>query len=267
MWRINLWSSLVILAIWLGLTVGVAVIQNSGSTADLSNSVSTSIGLCWVLALGFLLFIVALSDKKDIGLNAPHPTKSLWLLWLPVAYIALMGLMVLIQGFPPSQVIMYVAINTGMVGISEELMYRGILFRGLLTKIKIWPAILVSSAAFGVMHVLNVFLTGEFQMAAYQAGAATITGIAFMAIRIRTQSIFPMILIHAAWDFLTFMLGLGGHGNASNPASAAAPAYAALLLPLPLFLYGLYLLRHANRDYQFMSERNHIPPPPLNHPA
>ena len=120
----------------------------------------------------------------------------------------------------------------------------------------IWKAILLSCILFGLIHALNVFLTGDLTAALLQAVAALMSGVLFMALRIRTGSLYPLIIVHALWDFSLFV-GLSAHPSAAIKTASALPPIAMaapVLLVLPLFLYGLFLMRHVNRDFADMSE-------------
>lgn len=82
------------------------------------------------------------------------------------------------------------------------------------------------------------------------------SGVLFMALRIRTGSQYPLIIIHALRDFSLFV-GLSARAptateatSAFRPIALAAP----VLLVLPLFMYGLFLMRHVSRDFANMSE-------------
>lgn len=142
-----------------------------------------------------------------------------------------------------------------LVGLSEELMFRSILFRGMLARFRIWPAVLLSSSLFGLVHTLNVFATGQLQPALMQAMAAFMQGLAYQAIRIRTGSVWPMVVVHGSWDFSLVLPGL------SHPEGelAVQPGLLPLLIALPVFLYGLFLMRHLDRDDGHWSDAAPVP--------
>lgn len=209
------------------------------------------------VAIAFLLAAIAVFRWRDVGLSPPRP-RSLRLLWFPALYIVGFAVLGLAAGLPPARVILIILGNTLMVGISEEIACRGILYQGLRSRFSVWTAILVSTLLFGAVHVFNGIATGDFLAASIQAGTAFMTGIAFIALRIRTRSVYPGIVLHGLWDFtlVTTAVGLAAR-FAGTPEGAAGPpsigsmgalALAPFLLILPNFLYGLYLLRHVARD-------------------
>jgi membrane protease YdiL (CAAX protease family) len=127
-------------------------------------------------------------------------------------------------------------------------MFRGIFLRGLHRSFGIWVAILGSSLIFGAIHMLNVFLTGDLNGAVVQAAAAFLSGVFLAAVRLRTGSLWTGIVLHGFWDAGTFLVATGA---TATTAAASAPlgAYGSVVLSIPLFLLGLFFLRHAGRDY------------------
>jgi membrane protease YdiL (CAAX protease family) len=146
-------------------------------------------------------------------------------------------------GLPSATITAILALNMLLVGLSEELMFRSIMFRGLLARFRVWPAILLTSLLFGLVHSLNVFTTGQMEQAVLQSAAAFMQGLAYLAIRIRTRSVWPMVIVHALWDF-SLMLSTTTHASGTDAGWSWTP----LLIALPIFLYGLFLLRHVGKN-------------------
>jgi membrane protease YdiL (CAAX protease family) len=245
--------ALAIFIVWAAITMGLDVMQ-AGGAISLDALVSQRIVIGLVIAPAFLIAAVAWLRWDGLGLAPPKPRRALLLLWLPLLYIALILASVALRGFPSAATIAFVFVNTLLVGISEELMFRGILFRGALSRMTRWKAIWLSCFLFGLVHALNVLITGDLAAALLQALAAFMSGVLFMALRIRTGSLYPLIIVHALWDFSLFV------GLPASAATAVAPTLspiamaAPVLLVLPLFLYGLFLMRHVRRDFGEMSE-------------
>lgn len=240
-WRLTPASALLVLAAWLLLTVGVGQWLASGAAQALADTVSGGIGLPWVLAVLLLAGVAWVhGDRRALGLQAPAPHT--WrLVWLPLAYASAMLALDLAHGLPPARVVLFVAVNTALVGLSEELMFRGVLYAGLRQRLALWPAMLLSSALFGAVHALNVFTTGQLEMALLQSACAFLQGFGYLAIRLRTGSVWPMVLVHALWDF-SLMIGLLAP-RAPGETPAGAVLLGPVLVALPVFLYGLYLMR------------------------
>ncbi|MDO8065779.1 MULTISPECIES: CPBP family intramembrane glutamic endopeptidase [unclassified Janthinobacterium] len=235
--------TLIALAIWLGLSLGGRWLEAAGYALP-GAAVTGRIGLSWALAALFALaLLLASSRRRAAGLCAPQPWKTLWLVSPPLLYALLMLLLAWAGGWPQPRVLLIVACNAALVAVSEELMFRAILLQGMLERYAVWPAVLMSSALFGLAHTANGLATGDVSGALWQAVAATLQGVGYAAIRLRTRSIWPMVLVHGLWDYALVTATL------PNPAEDGASIlpYIALLAVLPLCLYGVYLLRPSQR--------------------
>ncbi|HSQ07083.1 MAG TPA: CPBP family intramembrane glutamic endopeptidase [Chromatiaceae bacterium] len=235
--------------IWTAITVIGGRLRAGGET-ELVEAVTQGVNWVYPLAAAFLLAVVAWQRWDDVGLKTAPAAGSLRLLWLPALYIAGFLVLGVLLGLPPIAVIFFVLVNTFFVGLSEELMFRGILLQALRHRMAIWPAILVTSLLFGAVHSLNVFATGHLLTAVVQSGAALLSGLLFIAIRLRTGSLWPAIVVHGLWDFGVFTMGAAG-GAPAGPATAPTSfqTFAPVLLVLPTALYALWLLRHVARTH------------------
>lgn len=130
-----------------------------------------------------------------------------------------------------------------MVGFSEELMFRGVFYNGMLTRLSIWQSILISSLVFGLIHSLNGFITGDFSSAISQSLQAILSGVWFMAIRLRTGSIIPAAIIHWLFDMsILFFVYTPEVLPKAESLSMTQSLFPVLLELLP-FLFGLWLLK------------------------
>jgi len=244
-WRIPL--ALLVFVVWLGI-----MFWGAWTPHDPTRAVDTIVGAISYQILGaglFLLIVVIPLGWRDVGFNAPRPIGSLRVLAFPAAYLALFMVGTLLVGWPAPSAIFFLALNCLLVGFSEELMFRGVLFRAFRSGMPLWPSIWLTSVLFGSVHVLNAFGTGDVFGAAIQACTAFMAGTFFLAVVLRTGSILPSMLFHAAWDFLLTTMAAGS----PMPASAALPpSLIAVLLPLaletPLFVYSIFVMRKIARE-------------------
>jgi uncharacterized protein len=102
------------------------------------------------------------------------------------------------------------------------------------------------------VHILNVFMTGELGPALIQATAAALSGLLFIALRLRTASLWPPIIVHGLWDFATFTL-TAARGGEAQPVGGGGPltlsSFMPMLLVLPNALYGLWLMRRIGQTH------------------
>jgi hypothetical protein len=240
--------TLIVLAIWLAINAAVgslAPVDDASPIAMLSGRIYPA----FVVAVLFLFVAIWLFGWNDIGLNAPFEARSLLALWLPLAFIAFLITSVFIIGPPSGRAMVFILINTFLGALSEELIFRGIVFQGLRSKLPIWPSIISTSLLFGAMHLLNALWLGGIGLASIQALAASCTGMLLMAIRIRTRSLDPAILFHAAWDFCLVTLALAPQFKAvaAKPEVNATSVMAAGVFALVTLSYALFLLRKVGR--------------------
>ncbi|MED5547030.1 MAG: CPBP family intramembrane glutamic endopeptidase [Pseudomonadota bacterium] len=118
---------------------------------------------------------------------------------------------------------------------------------------------MVTSVLFGAVHSLNGFNTGDCNGALLQSVAAAISGMIFIAIVVRTGSIWPAIIYHWLWDGVLFLMGVASaldeeHAAASEVAVSGLGAVVfPLMIALPNFLWALWLLRKV-RDASYRQD-------------
>lgn len=235
--------ALVVVAIWAAITLVVPTLQLEGKTS-LQELITKNMAWGVAGAAAFLVTAVLLAGWRDTGFRAPSPHGWWKLLWLPALYLAALGVLGLTTGRLGIGAVTMVLINTAMVGFSEELAFRGVLWGGARKALPFWGAFLLVSVAFGSVHVFNAMLTGELAAAGVQALNAFMSGAAYLAIRIRTRSIIPIMVIHALWDFVVFLAGSGAVPSEPEPDLLQKQLIFGLILTGPLFLYGMWLVRN-----------------------
>ena len=109
-------------------------------------------------------------------------------------------------GFKPSYqgtALVIAALSMTLVGYVEEMIFRGFLFRAMLSNNRTTPAIIVSAVTFGMGHIVNL-LNG-------QAGFETVMQIIFAIgwgfiltmVCYKSGSIIPCIIAHSVIDVLS----------------------------------------------------------------
>lgn len=224
--------------IWAAITVWGGLLQSG--QGSLGTLVSQRIVLATPVAALFLLAVAKRFGWNDLGLNGPRPPSSVRLLWPIGVYIIVFVAVASLNHRFAFPALAFVAINTAFVGFSEELAFRGVLWGAARKVMTFWPGVLLVSALFGSVHLLNGFITGQFGEAAVQGLNAAVSGFGYLALRIRTRSLWPIMIGHWLWDLSVFM-------SVADDAAAAQAAPAnpliGLVLVAPVALYGLWLLR------------------------
>jgi len=207
--------------------------------------------------LGFILIIllVKLGILIEARFTAPNQWKALWLVW-PLGIMTLLNLDMLLSGTlmidtsQPILILLFAGVALS-IGFGEEVMGRGVVLNMMLqkwgdTKRGIFLAVVISSALFGIGHLFNL-ITGRLPLLANltQIGYSFAFGMTFAACFLRNNSIWPVIVMHAAIDFAGGLrhIAVGGGETIAGANNTLADAVVSLLISLPLILYSLFILR------------------------
>ncbi len=128
---------------------------------------------------------------------------------------------------------------TLVVGFAEETYFRGLILTTLLPTGTI-RAVVLSSFLFAAPHLLNMIGgTWDPAFTFVDSIAAFGLGITFAAIRLRTGSIWPLVGIHALFDFSS-LISLGG---VEVSAQSSQVLLTSIFIGIVFVAYGLFLLR------------------------
>lgn len=244
---IRLRQALLTLALWVFATLGLGLIlrqERISSIAELVTYLSQGVAVNLLLGLAVLVFATRYFGWSDLGFRPTPLGQSLRLMWFPVLMLMPIFALAYAIGMPPSRAVGFLALNTLLIALSEEWMFRGILFRAVAARRRLWPALLLTSVIFGSMHVLNGFTYGDLTQSSVQAVAATMTGLFLGALLIRTGSIWPSIAMHMLWNFgLLLVTFEAAQYQQPQPAPTVQGLLVAMAIVMPNFLYALFLLR------------------------
>jgi uncharacterized protein len=244
-WDLNsLMFALIVLIVWMIITVGGELWQAGGRTG-VENLMSNHLVYCLAVASIFLLAAVAYAGWwREVGLKPDGTTSNFMALIAPGLAVFVIWIVALRRPLPGATSLLLAGANTLLVGFSEEVMFRGILFHATKASFGYAGAVAITAAVFGLMHVLNGLITGKPVRAVEQAFLTVLFGYWIGAVRLYLSTIYPLIIIHWLWDFGLF---------AGAPSKAApGPAIKVFLLPIAiavaLFAFGLWLLHvYANQ--------------------
>jgi len=153
----------------------------------------------------------------------------------------------------PKVVSIFILMNF-FIGLSEELLVRGVLLSVLIikwgnTKKGIYHSVIISSLIFGTAHLGNIIGNTGFLVATLaQVVYATLIGVFFAACVLRSQSIWPAIIIHAAIDFVSQLqqIAVGGGVEAAEQVAASISlmqAFQPVIIYAMLAGYGFFILK------------------------
>lgn len=164
--------------------------------------VSTIINLA-VMALMIVFSLVRIHDVKDFkgyGVCAGDNAGKMKLI-LPLFILPIMNVPSLFMG---ANVTPMVTASAIYVGIMEELIFRGCVYKLVDDKWGEHKAIVFSSIAFGLIHLINLSGSGKYivYLTILQVFYACAIGFAFAVVRARTGSILFPVIVHALVDII-----------------------------------------------------------------
>lgn len=162
--------------------------------------------------------------------------------WLRIcAPPVLAGLPFLLFGWnlDASSVVPLLLVGLPLVALNEELFFRGVLLH-VLVPLGVRRSMLWSALAFGFAHLPNVLSGAYPPFVAMQIAATTAGGITLAAIRLRSGSLWPVLLVHLAIDAMAVPTLTG---SATSSPLLLPVLFAWLGANLLLWGYGWRLVR------------------------
>ena len=182
--------------LWIVLyVVGIGSLR--GSYGD--DSLQMLLGLVAISA-ALLLIVRLLGIRKELGMTRwlQNGRKLLWLLpmWVLATGNLWGGIGV---RYEPINTLMAV-LSFMLVGVAEEIIFRGLLFNGMKRTGSLTAAVIVSAITFGMGHIVNLLTghaTGETLV---QIVFAVAWGFLFTFAYLKGGSLLPCIAIHSLID-------------------------------------------------------------------
>lgn len=156
-----------------------------------------------LICAGILLALIAVFRWwVPAGFTRPRDWRQPSVYWLP----AVLLLVPFLGGVKPvpASALGLLLLGYLATAVFEEGFWRGVMVR-ILLPVGVWPAVLISSLLFGLAHLANSALRGVSVIIAAQAFGAAVQGIGFAALRLHTNTVWPLIALHAAHDLFLQM--------------------------------------------------------------
>ena len=156
-----------------------------------------------VFTAGIIAFVKINHLEEKYGLDRWPKNMKKYLFFIPMWILATGNIW---DGFGPSYQgtsLVFAAISMILVGFVEEMIFRGFLFRAMLSKDKAAVAIIVSAVTFGIGHIVNLF-TGQASFeTVIQIIFAISWGFILTMVCYKGGSIIPCIIAHSMIDVLS----------------------------------------------------------------
>jgi len=125
-----------------------------------------------------------------------------------------------------------------LLGFVEEGIFRGIFFYGLSTKFTPLFTVILTGVVFGLFHFVNLFQGAAFSATLFQVIHAGAMGFLYASLRLRLGAIWPLMLMHAFWDFSLFVLQ---SAQGIQKEVGEVPIAQGLGIAIPALLYGMFV--------------------------
>lgn len=208
------------------LDLALGVLAGVAAQALLPQADPAFVAMC-VLAVAIAGLLTLLRWWREAGFNDRRQWRELRLLWVP-AVVAIV--LPLFGGFSGAGtgLIIYLTIGYLITGFMEEAWVRGLLLR-VLQPVGPVRAVLISALLFALLHMTNFLFRDPAIVLAQMVGAFCF-GLAFGALRLRTNTIWFLVALHMLHDLLLHLSGF--------PTIPLDVVQDVILL-----IYGIYLLR------------------------
>jgi hypothetical protein len=142
----------------------------------------------------------------------------------------------------PQRVLVF-ALLALLVGITEEVLFRGVVYTAL-RRLGVGRAVVGSAAIFGVMHLMNIARGADPLTTGLQVVYAFALGCAFAAALEAGGRLLPLIAAHAGTDLFGFV---AGDGVVSGPGYETLTAIITVAYIVVFGSYTVWVLRRWGR--------------------
>jgi membrane protease YdiL (CAAX protease family) len=191
-----------------------------------------------ILTVISLVLLTRMQWWKEVGFR---PLGEYHLLWIPA--LPLIGTLFqfcwggaeLVRG----TMVLFMLVLTALNGFVEEVFYRGLMLRALVSK-GIWRALVLTSLIFAFTHSMNVLTGWSPEKVLWQLCYSFAFGFGWAAFALHTGTIWPLILIH----FLNNFFSLSGSGSVIQTGELSTLSRSVMLFYTVVFiLFGVLVTR------------------------
>ncbi len=139
-------------------------------------------------------------------------------------------------------ILLYALVCLG-VGFFEEMAFRGCIFTVILRRVSgkradVFLAIALSSAVFGAVHLVNVFVGASLGGVLLQVGYSFLIGAMCSVVLVKTGNIWYCVVLHAVYNFAGGVVPECGGGLIWTPSEIALTA----IIGVAVAAYVIYTL-------------------------
>ena len=234
--------SIIITALLVALMIGYFVLSNLlDLNGQLGEELSRSLEMIVTRALGggvFLAIIAYLGYKILNPVRKPFGRALIFCIPAFLVVINNLPIYPLTMGMAevtaPVWRILVLGLECLMVGFFEETCFRGTVLLGFLerrreTTLGRFVAIILSSAVFGAVHLVNILLGASPVAVVLQIGYSFLIGAMCSVVLMKTANIWLCVLLHAVFNFCGALVPSCGKGTVWEPFTVTITVIIALI--------------------------------------
>ncbi|MGZ6705409.1 MAG: CPBP family glutamic-type intramembrane protease [Solirubrobacteraceae bacterium] len=252
---------LAVVAMYAVVVIGVQFL--SGVDYEKLNASSSNVVEFVIVPVGLgIVAVLALTARWDwwqqVFIERPRLTAPRWLWLIPALFVITIvgGVASAPWGDWSTGVVLALLAGTLMVGIGEEIVFRGYLLVAARARYSEVGAWFVTSALFGLFHGTNLLNGAAFGPTMRQIVVAFILGGALYLIRRVSGLLVVAMVIHGLWDFSTLVKG--GPGEAATNANVDT---ASVITALPGTVAGFVTIAALFLIFRVADTPPTLPPP------
>lgn len=96
-------------------------------------------------------------------------------------------------------------LTTFLIAFGEEVMFRGILLRGAMSRVSLPLAMLLSAALFALFHLVNGLAGQDAAQTSQQVLFALMVGFFLAPIAVRVGNLWPLVIWHWIWNIAVML--------------------------------------------------------------
>lgn len=228
--------------LWFSLSWIIAYVILFSLADSLSENLNIQKSITVFLAIIMTVFLLVWLKRNGLyakyGLTKVLINHKTYLYYLPLLVLISTNLWGGIAlRLSPVETVFYVISMIG-VGILEEIIFRGFLFKALC-KENFKTAVVISSVTFGIGHIVNLLNGSDFLPTLLQVIYATAAGFLFTILFHRSGTLLPCIITHCAINSLSAF---------SAQRAPILDYIAAAVLTILALLYALWILKKTKRN-------------------
>lgn len=195
-----------------------------------------------ILASILLLWISKEKLQGEFGLVKGSFPKKTYLYFIPLVITVSVNFWGGISvNYTILETVLFV-ISMLLVGVLEEIIFRGFLFKALSKDNKA-IAIIVSSVTFGFGHIINLLGGADFISTLLQIAYATMAGFTFTIIFYKSGSLIPCIITHSVMNATSVI---------ASKTSPNLEVVTAIVLIIVFASYALWILKTEKKSLKTM---------------